>query len=113
VIHEPFTRLPCPAKPKTTLDREGCAEKALLASDRRIDARVKSIWALLAAGKPRASFARGEASWLSYRRANCAAEASRYAGGTEEPVAFAQCEVARNGTHLVDLGAMLAALRSH
>ena len=105
--------LPCPAKPKTTLDMEGCAEKALLASDKKIDAQVKAIWNQLASAAARASFASGERSWLAYRRSNCTAEASRYSGGTLEPVAFAQCEVSRNKTHLAELGTMLHTLRSH
>jgi uncharacterized protein YecT (DUF1311 family) len=113
VIHEPFTVLPCPAHPKTTLDLEGCAEKAILKSDKAIDARVKSIWGVLVAGKARTSFAAGEKSWLAYRRSSCSAEASKYAGGTLEPVAFANCEVARNKTHLADLASMLVTLRQH
>jgi uncharacterized protein YecT (DUF1311 family) len=111
VIREPFTKLPCPAKPKTTLDREGCAEKALLASDRRVDARVKTVWVLLAPGKARAAFAAGEKSWLAYRRSNCATQASKFAGGSEEPIAYLQCELDRNETHLVDLARMLPVLR--
>ena len=113
VIHEPFTVLPCPKHPKTTLDLEGCAEKAILSSDRAIDARVKSIWVVLAAGKARSSFAAGERSWLAYRRSSCSAEASKYSGGSLEPVAFADCEVTRNKTHLSELAGMLATLRQH
>ena len=113
VIKEAFTVLPCPAKPKTTLDLEGCAEKALLASDKKIDAQVKAIWNQLSSAKARASFASGERSWLAYRRSNCAGEASRYAGGSLEPVVYAQCEVTRNTTHLAELGTMLRTLRSH
>jgi uncharacterized protein YecT (DUF1311 family) len=113
VIKEPFTVLPCPAKPKTTLDLEGCAENALLASDKKIDAQVKAIWNQLSSTHARASFASGEQSWLAYRRSNCTAEASRYSGGSLEPVAFAQCEVARNKTHLAELGSMLRTLHSH
>jgi uncharacterized protein YecT (DUF1311 family) len=74
---------------------------------------VRTIWGVLATGKARASFAAGEKSWLAYRRSSCAAEASRYSGGSEEPVAYAQCEVTRNKTHLAELGTMLSTLRSH
>lgn len=107
VIHEPFTPLDCPAHPSTTLALEGCAERALLASDRAIDARAAKVYRLLATPQARTAFVAGERSWLAYRRSSCAAAASRYAGGTIQPVAFAQCEQARNVTHLRDLAVLL------
>jgi uncharacterized protein YecT (DUF1311 family) len=112
VIHEPFTLLSCPAHPRTTLDLEGCAEKALLKSDQAIDARVKTIWTL-APIEGRAAFARGETSWLAYRRSNCTGQASKYSGGSEQPVAYLECEIARNRGHLADLDQMVATLRRH
>jgi uncharacterized protein YecT (DUF1311 family) len=102
VIHEPFTVLPCPAHPSTTLAIEGCAEKSILAGDRAIDARAKAIFNLLAPSA-RSGFVRGEASWLRYRAASCTSEASKYAGGTLEPVLYGTCVVSRNRTHLEDL----------
>ncbi len=110
VIHEPFTPLPCPAHPSTTLALEGCAERALLASDRAIDARVAKAYRLLATTSGQAAFVAGERSWLAYRRATCAAAGAWYAGGSAEPVVVADCEQARNVTHLRDLAALLRGL---
>jgi uncharacterized protein YecT (DUF1311 family) len=66
-----------------------------------------------AAGHPRAvhesvraTFVQGERSWLRYRRQSCAAEASRFAGGTAHGVAFLTCTVQRNKAHVADLAAM-------
>ena len=110
VIHEPFTVLPCPPHPVSTVDLEGCAERALLASDLKIDGRARAIVRLLPTAAARRSFAAGEREWLAYRRSSCAAEASRYAGGTVLPVVVATCERRRDGTHLADLAAMQRAL---
>ena len=106
VIRESFTVLPCPAHSVSTLDLEGCAEKALLGSDRAINARAKKIFGLLRSSVARGAFIRGEQSWLDYRRSSCAAESSKYAGGSLEPVAFGHCEQSRNGAHLAELGEM-------
>lgn len=113
VIRESFTVLPCPPHPVSTLDLEGCSEKALLRSDRAIDARVKKIFDLLRTNDARSAFVHGEQSWLAYRRSSCAAESSKYAGGSLEPVAFAQCEQTRNETHLRELVAMARTLAQH
>lgn len=114
-IHEPFAAsvLPCPRHPVATLDLEGCAEQRLLASDRAIDARVRTIYALLRSSGARADFVRGERAWLSYRRASCSAESSVEAGGSGRPVLFATCEVARNRTHLAELAQLLRVHRVH
>ncbi len=111
VIRETFTVLPCPGHPVTTRDLEGCAEKASLQSDRTINARAKRILGLLRSNGARTAFVRGEQSWLSYRRTSCSAEASKVAGGSLEPVAFARCDVARNNAHLADLAQMERTLR--
>ncbi|HVV59744.1 MAG TPA: lysozyme inhibitor LprI family protein [Gaiellaceae bacterium] len=109
MIRESFAQLPCPKKPVSTLDLEGCSERSLVASDGKVNALVARIWqALPATG--RADFARGERAWLAYRTASCNAEASKYAGGTLRPVAFLGCEVGRNKTHLTDLGGTLNVL---
>ena len=112
VIHEPFTVLPCPARPVSTLAIEGCTEKMILAGDRAIDARAKAIFRLLASSA-RTEFVQGEAGWLRYRVASCSSEASKYAGGTLQPVAYATCVVSRNRTHLEDLSDLEHALGSH
>jgi uncharacterized protein YecT (DUF1311 family) len=111
VIREPFTLLPCPAHPRSTIELEGCREHALVASDRRVDARAAAIFRLLPTAAPRAAFVRGERAWLGYRRASCSAQASVYAGGSLEPLAFLHCEAARNATHLLDLAQLENAVR--
>jgi uncharacterized protein YecT (DUF1311 family) len=110
VIKEPFTRLPCPKHPSTTLQLEGCAEKAILGTDAKINSRVAAIYASLSSGA-RAKFASSESTWLKYRRSSCDAQASKYAGGTFEPVAYARCEVTRNKRHLADLSDFAKNLR--
>jgi uncharacterized protein YecT (DUF1311 family) len=102
VIHESFTTLPCPKHAVSTLDIEGCLEQQILKGDRRIDAQAAAIFKLLRPDA-RAGFVRSERSWLSYRRASCLAEASKYAGGTLTGVVDASCTVARNKTHFADL----------
>ena len=111
VIKELFTPLPCPASPQTTLDMEGCAEKQILATDRQIDALVAAAWRQLDSAGPRASLARGERAWRTYRDASCDALYKVYDGGTQAPVAFGTCIVARNRSHLTDLAALLKALK--
>ena len=109
MVHERFTALPCPRKPQTTLALEGCVERSLLRSDAKVNARAARIWnALPAAGRP--EFAGGERSWLAYRAASCRAESSKHAGGTFQPVAYGECELARNTTHLRDLAETLRVL---
>src|SRR5581483_8597862 len=57
VIHESFTPLPCPKHASSTLALEGCAEKAILAGDRKIDAKAHAIFFKLAP-RERAGFVR-------------------------------------------------------
>jgi uncharacterized protein YecT (DUF1311 family) len=110
VIHEPFTALPCPIHPDTTIDVEGCQERRILRTDRSIDAHVKAIFRLLRTQTAREAFVTGERSWLRYRRQSCAAEGSLFAGGSAEPVAYLDCSLRRNRSHLADLAAMKKAL---
>jgi uncharacterized protein YecT (DUF1311 family) len=106
VIHEPFTALPCPLHPDTTIDVEGCQEHRVLRTDRQIDTQVRTIFRLLRTESIRATFVQGERNWLRYRRQSCAAEASRFAGGTAHGVAFLTCTLQRNKAHVADLAAM-------
>src|SRR3954469_1222965 len=99
VVHETFTPLPCPAHPQAQLELEGCAEKAILATDRRIDAVSATVFARLAS-RDRPTFVAGEPAWLRYRRAACRTVASRYAGGTLASLVDAECVASRNRTHL-------------
>ena len=103
VIREPWTPLPCPAHPKSTIEIEGCLEKAIVRSDGRIDKHVRRIFALLRHRSDRVAFIQGERAWLRYRRRSCSAEASIYRGGSAEPVAFLSCEKRRNARHIADL----------
>jgi uncharacterized protein YecT (DUF1311 family) len=112
VIREPFTPLPCPAHPKTTLALEGCFEKSILETDRAIDAQAKTIFGLLRPAA-RSQFVQSEGLWLRYRRSSCATAASRYEGGSVQPVAFASCEVSRNQSHLKELAELRHTLRFH
>jgi uncharacterized protein YecT (DUF1311 family) len=111
VIHEPWTPLPCPTHPTSTVEVEGCLEKAIARSDRKIDARVARIFHRLRRNADRVAFVQGERAWLLYRRRSCSAEASIYRGGTAEPVAFLTCEKRRNERHLADLREMERTLR--
>jgi uncharacterized protein YecT (DUF1311 family) len=113
VIHETFTPLPCPQHPQTTVALVGCAEKAILGTDRKINAEAKVIFGLLKSHAARESFVAGEKSWLAYRRSSCTAQASVYQGGSAQPVVFAQCVASRNRTHLTDLAALRNTLRPH
>ena len=106
IIHEPFTALPCPLHPDTTIDVEGCQEHRVLKTDRQIDTQVRTIFRLLRTESIRATFVQGERNWLRYRRQSCAAEASRFAGGTAHGVAFLTCTLQRNKAHVADLAAM-------
>jgi uncharacterized protein YecT (DUF1311 family) len=111
VIHESFTPLPCPAHPQAQLELEGCSEKAILATDRRIDAVNASIFGRLAA-RDRATFVAGEQAWLRYRRASCLTAASKYAGGTLASLVDANCVASRNRVHLREQASLLHDLRT-
>jgi uncharacterized protein YecT (DUF1311 family) len=111
VIHESFTPLPCPAHPQAQLELEGCAEKAILATDRRIDALNALIFARIPA-RYRATFVAGERAWLRYRRASCLTASSKYAGGTLASLVDADCVAARNRTHLREQTSLLHDLKT-
>src|SRR6185437_7156725 len=81
VIHEPFTPLPCPLHPDTTIDVIGCQEHRVLRTDRMIDGQVRAIFRRLRTDDARSTFAAGERRWLQYRRQSSSAEASHLAGG--------------------------------
>jgi uncharacterized protein YecT (DUF1311 family) len=109
VIHEQFTLLACPKKPTTTVQIEGCAEHKIVATDKTIDALNAKIFAKL--GKAgRAGFIQASTDWLKYRDEACTAETSIYSGGSIQPVAYADCLVSIDGSHVTELKAMLLAL---
>ena len=111
VIREPWTPLPCPAHPRSTIEIEGCLERAIKRSDRRINEGAARIFRLLRYRSDRLAFMQGEQAWLRYRRRSCSAEASVYRGGSAEPIAFLSCEKRRNLRHIADLVAMERTLR--
>jgi uncharacterized protein YecT (DUF1311 family) len=113
VIHEPFKALPCPLHPDTTIDVIGCQEHRVLRTDRAINVQVGTIFRLLRTESRRSTFVAAERSWLQYRRQSCAVEASKFAGGSEQPVALLSCTLQRNTSHLVDLTAMRKTLAQH
>ncbi|MDP9224373.1 MAG: DUF1311 domain-containing protein, partial [Actinomycetota bacterium] len=102
-IREPWTPLPCPTHPGSTIEIEGCLERSVVRSDRRINAKAATIFRLLRTDSDRVAFVEGEQAWLRYRRRSCTATASVYRGGSAEPVAFLRCEAHRNRRHLADL----------
>ena len=109
VIHEDFTVLACPSKPSTTVQIEGCAEHKVIATDKTIDAlNVKIFSRLSKAG--RADYIKTNTNWVNYRDAACTTESSIYSGGSIQPVAYANCLVAIDGSHVSELKAMLVAL---
>jgi len=111
VVREPWTPMPCPAHPVSTVDTEACLERTVTRSDRQINATAAKIFHLLHRSADRGAFVRGEQAWIQYRRHSCLAEASVYHGGSAEPVAFLACEKRRNGRHVADLRDMERTLR--
>jgi uncharacterized protein YecT (DUF1311 family) len=113
VIRKVFTPLPCPKNPQTTAALEGCAERAILSADRKINAQAKVIFRLLRSRRTRITFEQGEEAWLEYRGSSCTDEASFYDGGSAQPVVNGNCIAARNRTHLRDLAELKATLSQH
>jgi uncharacterized protein YecT (DUF1311 family) len=111
VITESFTLLPCPAKPKTTRDLEGCAEHRIVRSDKAINERVRTIFSRLRSRAAVDRFVRGERAWLTYRRAMCESRADVYEGGSAAGVVFAECVADKNLAHLKELRAFERDLR--
>ena len=109
VIHEDFTALACPSKPSTTVQIEGCAEHKVLATDKTIDALNVKIFSKLSK-TGRADYINTNTNWVNYRDAACTTEASIYSGGSIQPVAYANCLVSIDGSHVTELKTMLVAL---
>ena len=114
VIQETWTPLPCPARPLSslpTVEIVACLERAVIRSDRRINTKVATIFRLLRRKSDRSAFVDGEQAWLRYRRQSCRAVASKYEGGSAQPILFLDCQKRRNAQHLVDLRDMERTLR--
>jgi uncharacterized protein YecT (DUF1311 family) len=110
VIHESFTPLPCTGSPghRTTLEMEGCAEQKILASDNKIDALNRAIFAKLFDNAARRRFIAGHNAWLAYRHAYCLSASDVFEGGTEAAVVDADCVASVNSEHVKDLKQFLA-----
>lgn len=111
VIVESFDEPRCPADPVSTLDLIGCAQRKLLKVDRAINAHAKTIFRRLGSRSARLDFVRSERTWLRYRRTSCKAQASFLSGGSAQPVAYLECMVNRNKSHLAELAEMKYWLR--
>src|SRR6266487_2840424 len=70
VIHERFTLLPCPSKPETTLELEGCAEHRIVRLDKQIDGVSKTIFARLNDDAAKRDYLAAHTAWLAYRQAD-------------------------------------------
>ncbi len=109
VIREQFTLLPCPHKPATTVQIEGCAEHKVIAADKTIDTLNAKIFVKLSKAG-RADFIATNRDWVKYRGDACSTEASIYSGGSIQPVAYANCLVSIDGSHVTELKGMALAV---
>jgi uncharacterized protein YecT (DUF1311 family) len=113
VIEEAFAVLPCPdpKSPGTTLEMQGCAQREILASDKKIDAVAKAIFGRLRGDAARRRFVKAQRAWLAFRTADCASVADKYQGGSLASVTRLQCVVERNVQHLKEIRAFDRLLR--
>ena len=113
VIEEAFTVLPCPdpRSPDTTLEMHGCAQREILAADKKIDAVAKAIFGRLRGDAARRRFVKGQRAWLAFRNADCASVADKYQGGSLAGVTRLQCAAERNVQHLKEIRAFDRLLR--
>jgi uncharacterized protein YecT (DUF1311 family) len=114
VIHERFTLLPCPAdkKDKTQLELEGCAEHAIVRTDRKIDAVAKTVFDLLGDTAARRRFVAAQRAWLSFRAADCLSVSDKYEGGTLAALLDATCTADRSTQHLREIRDLARLLRT-
>jgi uncharacterized protein YecT (DUF1311 family) len=111
VISEAFTLLPCPAKPKSTLDFEGCDQHEIREGDKAINLVARDIYRRLGTRTAQARFVRAEIAWVTYRRAACASRKDLFEGGSASILVFGDCVVAQNRAHLKELKAFDRRLR--
>jgi uncharacterized protein YecT (DUF1311 family) len=114
VIHESFTPLPCPRHPVST--PEGCVEKRLLETDKKIDHLNAAIFSELSEGPygPRLSkasllhkFLASHRVWFAYRNADCLNMYAALEEGTISPIVVGNCEVTRNEQRIKNLQAFM------
>ena len=113
-IVERFTLSPCPhgKAAETTIGIEACSNQRLHRTNVKITAQERAIYSLLLA-KARPDFAAGERGWLVYMDGLCTARASKYEGGTAQPIEFGACEEGISTAHLKALAATLRLLTQH
>jgi uncharacterized protein YecT (DUF1311 family) len=109
VLRENFTLLSC--NKNTTIGMEGCAEQRVIALDKRINDLRKDVFHILnnQAGR---DFILAENDWFTYRQAMCTSESDVNAGGSLEPVDFAQCLVRLDAQHVSELTSMKSSYES-
>ena len=109
-IRESTGTVPCPPKPTSTLELRACAAREVAKTNDAVEARARAVFRLLGP-RGRRALARGERAWLAYRKHACTAEASRYEGGSAQPLVFADCVARQNRRHLSELSTLERALR--
>jgi uncharacterized protein YecT (DUF1311 family) len=111
-VAETFTLLPCPGRPKSTRDHEGCAEHRIVRSDGAINDLNARIFTRLRTERNQTRFVRAERAWLTYRTATCQSRSDGYYGGSVATIVFADCVANINRTHLKELSEFAHDLRS-
>lgn len=109
VLKENFTLLSC--NKNTTIGMEGCAEHRIIALDKRINTLRHNVFHLLDHPSGR-DFIIAENDWFTYRQAMCTSESDVNAGGSLEPVDFAQCLVRLDAQHVSELTTMKSSFES-
>jgi uncharacterized protein YecT (DUF1311 family) len=114
VIKEAFTTLACPDpdSPDTTLEAQGCAQREILASDKKIDAVAKTVFGRLRSDAARRRFVKAQRAWFAFRNADCTSVSDKYEGGSLAGVTALQCDAERNLQHLKEIRAFDRLLRS-
>jgi uncharacterized protein YecT (DUF1311 family) len=103
VLREKFTLLPC--NKNTTIGLEGCAEHRIVALDRQVNTLRRTVFHQLNNAVAR-DFILAENDWYRYRQAMCTSESDVNAGGSLQPVDFAQCLVRLDAQHVRELTTM-------
>lgn len=109
VLKEKFTLLSC--NKNTTIGMEGCAEHRIVTLDQRINTLRQSVFHLLTQSAGR-DFILAENDWFTFRQAMCTAESDVNAGGSLEPVDFAQCLERLDAQHVSELTTLKSSYES-
>jgi uncharacterized protein YecT (DUF1311 family) len=109
VVTEQFNP-PFTCNQKSNLGVQGCAERQLDRGDARINAEVKLLFSVLYDNASRRALVSAEAAWLAYRRADCTSQSDEYEGGTQQPIAYLQCQAQDDRSRSADLKGFYQAL---